>query len=267
MQTDITGKSFVSIAIERLKEHEPAEGYHLAFSGGKDSICCYKLCMMSGVKFVPRYSMTTIDPAEVTRFIRKEYPNVIWDRPFYKGHRTNFYELVSKMGLPNRHRRWCCGKLKESNGPKGSTVVLGVRWAESAKRKGRPVYGKYNGKFFLNPIVDWSDEDVWEFIRENELAYPSVYDTGSKRVGCILCPLACRKKRLSDYEKYPQHVLAIEKAVSKYLETHSDSGLFNWGADAHEIVYHWVADSPIESAKGSCMQSVLSDANLDDTEV
>jgi len=264
MQYNLSEQSYVEVAIQRLKDHEPPEGYHLAFSGGKDSICCYHLCVLSGVKFTPRYSMTTIDPVEVTRFIREEYPNVIWDKPHYKGHRTNFYELVSIKGLPNRQVRWCCDALKETNGDKGSTVVLGVRWAESAKREGRPVYGSHRGKHFLNPIVDWSDNDVWNFIHSNNLAYPSVYDTGSKRVGCILCPLACRKKRIVDYLKYPAHVAAIEKAVTKFLENRPDSSLYTWGSNAHEIVYYWVYESPIESGKGACMQHILS--NIDESE-
>ena len=41
----------VKVAINRLKLHEPKEGYYLAFSGGKDSCVCYELCKMAGVKF------------------------------------------------------------------------------------------------------------------------------------------------------------------------------------------------------------------------
>ena len=120
--------------------------------------------------------MTTIDPPEVLRFIREQYPDVIWDKPVYKKERTNFYELVSLKGLPNRQVRWCCSILKEASGKKGETTILGVRRAESLKRSKRDVFCMYDGRFQLNPIVDWTDTDVWDYIHLNELPYPSVYD-------------------------------------------------------------------------------------------
>ena len=79
-----------------------------------------------------------------------------------------------------------------------------------------------------------------------------------------MCPLACRQARVRDYNAYPQHVRAIERALGAYLsmrererERESVSGLYNWGSDAHEIVYYWVHDSPIESAKGPCLSAYL----------
>ena len=41
----------VAEAIQRLQSFEPADGYYVAFSGGKDSQCIYHLCEMAGVKF------------------------------------------------------------------------------------------------------------------------------------------------------------------------------------------------------------------------
>lgn len=259
-QTTLLGKSLVDIAIQRIQEHEPEEGYHLAFSGGKDSIVCYHLCKLAGVKFQAHYAVTTIDPPSITKFIREEYPDVIRDYPKYKGKKTNFYSLIITNGLPSRNVRWCCHKMKEINGEKGSTVILGVRRAESLKRSKRDIFISREGKNILNPIVDWKDNDVWDFIKSNNIPYPSIYDNGHKRAGCIMCPLKCRAARIRDYEEYPQHVKAIERAVSLYLKRMDDNGkvssLYNWGKNPHEIVYYWVHDSPLESAKGACMQIV-----------
>lgn len=252
-QSTLDGASIVDTAISRLREHEPPEGYRLAFSGGKDSIVCYHLAELAGVKFTAHYAMTTIDPPEVTRFIREEYPEVIWDKPVYKGERTNFYQLVALKGLPNRRIRWCCSILKEASGKKGETTILGVRRAESLKRSKRDVFCEYNGRYQLNVIVDWSDSDVWNHIHEYSLPYPSVYDEGQKRVGCVMCPLACRNRRIRDYERYPGHVRALERAIDVFLATHPETTITEWGGDGKNIVYHWVHDSPMESAKGQCL--------------
>lgn len=79
--TDLTGRCVdkVQTAIDRLKAFEPEDGYYLAFSGGKDSVCIKELAVMAGVKFDAHYSVTTVDPPELTRFILKHHPDVIWD--------------------------------------------------------------------------------------------------------------------------------------------------------------------------------------------
>lgn len=121
-QTTLTGADLELQSVERLKEHEPPEGYYVAFSGGKDSIVILKLCQLAGVKYHAHYHMTTIDPRGLSTFIRKNYPEVSIDYPYYKGKRINYYDLVSKKGLPNRRVRWCCQMLKEVGG--GKTAQL-----------------------------------------------------------------------------------------------------------------------------------------------
>ena len=53
--------------------------------------------------------------------------------------------------------------------------------------------------YICNPIVDWTDEDVWNFIKGNNLPYCKLYDDGEKRLGCIGCPMATIRER----ERFP----------------------------------------------------------------
>ena len=126
----------VQIAIDRLKAFEPPDGYYLAFSGGKDSQCIYHLAQMAGVKFDAHYRVTSVDPPELVRFIKREYPDVSFDIPHDKdGKPISMWNLIPKKLMPpTRIMRYCCDKLKESGG-KGRLTVTGVRWAESSNRK------------------------------------------------------------------------------------------------------------------------------------
>lgn len=135
---DMDGKitTKLEIAIQRLRAFEPEDGYFVAFSGGKDSQCIYHLCEMAGVKFDAHYSVTSVDPPELIHFIRKHYPDVIFDVPHdSNGRRISMWNLIAELGFPpTRLKRYCCQALKEYSG-KGRIVVTGVRWAESARRR------------------------------------------------------------------------------------------------------------------------------------
>jgi len=225
----------VAIAIERLKTFEPKGGYYLAFSGGKDSIVIKALADMAGVKYDAHYSMTTIDPPELVRFIKKHHPDVSIDRPD-----KSFFQLVVSHGFPTRMSRWCCEYLKECGGT-GRLVVTGIRWDESYKRSRRKMVEQCyrdKSKKFLNVIVDWSDMDVWQFITEQKLPYCELYDKGWKRIGCLFCPMSTHRK--TEVEMYPKFRKAFISAFEKLYENRKSRGkpsvdrwssgkdMFNW---------------------------------------
>lgn len=230
----------VEISIMRLKEFEPPEGYYLAFSGGKDSICIYQLALMSGVKFDAHFNFTTVDPPELLRFIRKNYPDVIWEKP----EKTMWQLIEEKYFPPTCKMRYCCNWLKERSG-EGRFVLTGIRHEESTKRKGRKVFEFCNQdssglKKYLNPIIDWTKKDVWEFIRFYKLPYCCLYDEGYERIGCILCPMASLNNRLRDIKRYPNFVKAYKKAFRKMLDYRIKKGKKSNWKTAEDVMNWWL---------------------------
>lgn len=104
---DLMGKKHdkVQTAIDRLRAFEPEDGYYLAFSGGKDSQCIYHLAEMAGVKFDAHYRITSVDPPELVRFIKTQYPDVHMDYPRDKdGKVITMWNLIPrKLTPPNTH--------------------------------------------------------------------------------------------------------------------------------------------------------------------
>lgn len=108
-----------------------------------------------------------------------------------------------------------------------------------------------NGKdsILISPIFDWTDEDVWYFLNEVvRVPHCKLYDEGYTRIGCILCPMASRKSKLRDIERFPhvkdKWIEAIKKirvggGISQhtYMVEHPEGGQGphgNRAEDAHE---------------------------------
>ena len=229
--------------IALLQEFEPHNGYHLAFSGGKDSICIYHLAKMAKVKFTAYMALTTIDPPEIIRFIKENYKDVKFLKP-----ELSMFKLIVKKGiLPTRLTRFCCEYLKEYAG-KGEFVVLGIRWEESQKRSERKYFEfdtrkEMKGKRYLSPIIDWTELDVWEFIELNNLPYPDLYDNGYNRIGCIACPCAYTKQRKKELALYPRFKYAYLKAIKKAMK----NGSFSQFKDAEQVLRWWTSDLSVKN--------------------
>jgi len=227
----------IADAIKLLQKHEPPEGYYVAFSGGKDSIVIYDLVKRAGVKHGVYFNQTTIDPPEIYQFIRQYYPEVIWEKP----KKSMFMLIKTRACPPSRRIRYCCSELKEIHGT-GRVVVTGVRRSESVNRRTRQEYevSKRNPKTrYCNPIVTWSEKDVWEYIRMNNLPYPSLYDEGYTRIGCIMCPLQGYKGILLDAIRYPKHYNAYLKAFEIMLENSKRKFKGNLKWQTPEDVMFW----------------------------
>jgi phosphoadenosine phosphosulfate reductase len=225
----------VQMAIDRLRNLEPAEGYYLAFSGGKDSVTIYRLAEMAGVKFDAHYNITTVDPPELVRFIRNQYPTVERHRP-----EMSMWELLRREKTPPlRLIRYCCRILKEGGG-EGRMVVTGVRWAESARRAKRQMTEQCkqgSTKVFLHPIIDWTDSDVWAFIRGYGVPYCSLYDEGFKRLGCVLCPMASNTE--AEMQRWPRIAAQYRRVFDQMYElriVHNEERR-RLGRKVHELTF------------------------------
>jgi phosphoadenosine phosphosulfate reductase len=224
-------------AIKILREFEPKEGYYLAFSGGKDSIVIHKLVELSGVKFDAHYSITGIDPPELVRFIMKSYPKV--KREHIK---KTMWELIpEKLMPPTRLVRYCCEYLKERGGS-GRLVITGIRSQESYKRSKRKLVEfcfKDKTKRYLNIIIDWTEKEVWEFIKKHNLEYCSLYDNGYKRIGCIGCPMQDTKKQKEELERYPKYKKLYAIAFERMIINRNKKGLETTWKTSDDVFLWW----------------------------
>ena len=233
-----------SVALIRKAERlalalNPEQGFHVGFSGGKDSQVLLELVKMAGVKYRDVYNVTTNDPPENVYFIREHYPEVV----FANNGGGNLYKMIERKGLPTIHHRWCCELFKEGAGA-GNVVLTGVRAEESRKRaeynevdvkstrkehqqrtKPYTIEGieaarhqciKGKDKVMVYPMLEWTTTDVWVYIASRGLPVNPCYEI-SGRVGCMFCPFAS-SEQIEYYERrYPQFHRLFLNSLRRYL--------------------------------------------------
>lgn len=151
----------------------------IAYSGGKDSDVILQLAKEAGIRYRVIYRNTTIDPPGTWGHVREMGVEILRAK-------ASFFHLVAQKGFPSRFSRFCCEKLKEYKVLDKS--VIGVRKAESRKRNERynePTQCRYYGAKteknhveLIYPILEWTDEDVRDFIIDRKLKLAPIYYNG-----------------------------------------------------------------------------------------
>lgn len=266
-------------AIERYKAASDLSIRHygkplmVCISGGKDSSAITELAIRSGIPCEFSHNHTTADAPETVRFVRQEFKRLedlgykcTINLPTYKGCRTSMWALIpQKLMPPTRRVRYCCSVLKEGGGA-GRFIATGVRWAESTARKNnRGIYEKsapdkenriilnndnddrrllfenckLKAKRVVNPIIDWSDDDVKQFNEDAKKPLNPLYKCGFSRVGCIGCPMAGKHGREIAFSRWPRYKTLYINAFDRLLVVRKMQGksIANWGTGTD--VFNW----------------------------
>ncbi len=226
--------------IQKFSQIAKAMGFEvrLGFSGGKDSQVVYDLCLRSGVEF-KAYFNHSFESSTTLRFIREKYPDVIKRRDYKFGFIENIWRNHGGF-LPTVQAAYCCKNYKHNPMYVDECSIVGVRKAESIKRKERTAFEAKNkttlkknkdliDDYFeencqsigtasviqLKPIIDWSDCDVWGYMRRYNLPVNPEYKNGRKRVGCRVCPKANFTSNSAALLESPKLINAFIKAREK----------------------------------------------------
>ena len=272
------------LGIERLKaaSEMSLQAYGLPLvitdSGGKDSSVCKELALRAGIPVEVMHNHTTADAPETVRFVRSEAKRFedlgikyTINMPTYKGQRTSMWNLIpQKLMPPTRLVRYCCSVLKETGGA-GRFITTGVRWEESSSRKNnRGIFEKISNtkenriilnndnddkrmlfencrlkaKRVVNPIVDWKDDDVWQFLEDAKKPLNPLYAEGWCRVGCVGCPMAGKKGREQEFVRWPKYknlyIVAFENMLRERERRGKMEGTWRIGTHGQDIFNWWM---------------------------
>lgn len=225
--------------------YDKDDGFFLAFSGGKDSQALYHVAQLAGVKFKAHFSPTTVDPPQVIRFIREHYPDCVFEKVEKSIYQVAKEKMMPptkciRWCCESFKEHAGAGKVTLTGVRRAESVIRSKRnfvevsghkysgdidtffeWqAEQVMKKmknlnrdqfsrdGKSEIRCISGKdsIIVNPIIEWTDRDVWDFLN-NVVKVPhcELYDAPYRkhRIGCILCPMSNKRSKLQDIEQYP----------------------------------------------------------------
>jgi phosphoadenosine phosphosulfate reductase len=123
-------------------------------------------------RLVDRYGLRLVRPQVITvaEQHRREGPN-LWERhPDRCCHIRKVEPLVRAL---EPYDAWVSGVRRDQSPSRAN-----LRKLESSER-----YGVWK----IQPLADWSEEDVWQYIVANDIPYNPLHDAGYRSIGCIPC--------------------------------------------------------------------------------
>lgn len=250
----------------------------VSFSGGKDSQAIYHLAQEANVPFTAKYSPTTIDPPEVVAFIHHHYPDVtfrkvhqsFWDlcannKMLPTSTRRFCCEAYKEDATPNvvaitgvrraesvgrRNRQQLCfnrgSKSKNKQYDSERTRRQHFQGTIDEFNEGAPatfrdldcLRGRPSNKVVVNPILDWTEQDVWYYL-DTVLHVPHcpTYDRGDKRVGCLFCPMTTQPRRVNDARRYPHQFHRLRQTAKLVYDAKAKTTHF---ADPDQLLAWWI---------------------------
>lgn len=268
-------------AIQYLQSFEPQEEpYHLCYSGGKDSDVIRIPAELAGVRHDINHNLTTVDAPETVRYVRS-IPGVIINRPqktmwqlieekLMPPTRLARYccEKLKEHGGEGRLKitgvRWAESNNRRYNAdvvriigkPKTTQAEAEKMGAEfQTAPKGGILLSTDNGnnrrfvehcyrtsQTTINPIVDWTDDDVWEFLHHYGCKSNPLYECGFKRIGCVGCPMAGGTGMKRGFARWPKYKQLYIHAFDRMLQRRKERDLPTEWKSGEEVMKWWTGD-------------------------
>lgn len=200
---------------------------YLQFSGGKDSMASFYELLKNGVdksKIKLLWCRTPLDYSDLESFVENFAKHNSVDLIKLNEFEDNYLQTIfEKNGLPTVNCRWCTTAWKihpthrflKARKDKNIVTCMGWRKEENVKRRASDIrcINKITGVAIFRPILDFSEKDVFEIIRQNNGVLHNCYKYHD-RLGCIYCFAKSREAWIKFQEHDTPEFLRALKVIS-----------------------------------------------------
>ena len=272
-------------AIDLLRKLSSEDPLYIAYSGGKDSDVIRILAEKSGANYELHHNLTTVDAPETVYYVKKYVKDEFIHRPKRsmwqlivdqgmpptRIARYCCAELKEGGGVGQRTVtgvRWSESAKRRKNhglftiiGKERNTMQIAEGESAPFVKAGRGVVLNNDNaesrrvvemcyrtrKTMINPIIEWTDKDVWEYLHANGCGANPLYQRGWKRIGCIGCPLGGGKRMKAELTEYPKYKAAYTRAFERMCKAREAKGkLHGFFTNGESVMKWWVGDDPFQ---------------------
>lgn len=207
------------------------------FSGGKDSSCLILLAEQLNIKTELIYMISRLELPGTIDFVKEQAAR--FNLPLHmidpvEDYMGDFSYWIRRFNyFPGRQYTYCSSRLKlrparkylrKIYGRKHIYKMNGVRRSESSRRQKiyatkpviRPDY-EASGHFLVEPIRDWTGQDVADYLAENNFEVQKLYGEFGVS-GCAWCPfyqVEIYQRILNVYPEIYDEIIALEDEIGK----------------------------------------------------
>ena len=212
----------INYIVTSLKEIEPEDGFIVSFSSGRDSCVIKDIFTRNNIKATYYYCETSLENNTILEYIATYHPEVIKLPPI-----KTIYELIKEhRKVPTIDDRFCCHEnlyqLTRNISRINNTIVTGSRNNILFKKHKYYFTQKTLGVLTINPIFDWTTEEVKEYCDYYNLPLLPTYELYGRSYNCVCCPrmYASSKKLMQEY--HPEVFNKLKKVVFEVWEENLD---------------------------------------------
>ena len=238
LEVQVSAEKWSAEEVLAWAAHEYGDDAALASSFGAEDVVLIDLALQHGAPF----SVFTLD----TDFLFSETYQLISEIEAKYGitvERVRSNCSPEAQALRFGEELWkrepdrCCGIRKVE--PLTEKLRTCSAWITGIRRQQSPTRAntrkiEWDSKFQLvklNPLADWTEAEVWEYIRSHEVSYNPLHDRGYPSIGCIYCTRAVlpgedpRAGRWSGFAKTECGLHVVETSEGTTLAPDHSAGL------------------------------------------